>query len=211
MDCPWCDEASRYGCLGDWIDRPRQETYPAAGGDNRRVTTPLPDDDDDRAGPAFMESDRQSLVSWLEFYRSTLPWKIRGLTPDQLCLRAVPPSGLTLLGIVRHLAKVERYWFGNVVGGVEQPRLYCEAHPEGDFADVRPENALSDLDRYHAEVAAARATASAISDLDAALPGKRNGEDINLRWIMVHMIEEYARHLGHADLLRECIDGRTGY
>jgi hypothetical protein len=174
------------------------------------VTTLLPHHDD-RVGPAFLESDRQSLVSWLEFYRSTLLTKIGGLTSDQVCRRAVPPSTLTLLGIVRHLTKVERYWFGNVVAGLDRPRLYCEVDPEGDFAGARPENALADLDRYHAEVVTARERASAVPDLDAALPGKRHGEEINLRWILVHMIEEYARHLGHADLLRECIDGRTGY
>ena len=167
--------------------------------------------DDVRAGPPFMSPDRESLATWLEFYRSTLPLKVGGLTPDQLCVAAVPPSTLTLIGIVRHPAKVERYWFGNVVAGLDQPRLYCETDAQGDFAEALPENALADLDRYHVEVATARELASVVSDLDAALPGKRNGEDINLRWILVHMIEEYARHLGHADLLRECIDGRTGY
>ncbi len=166
--------------------------------------------DDDRAAP-FMARDRESLESWLEFYRSTLLLKLGGLTPDQLCLQAVPPSTLTLLGIVRHLTKVERYWFGNVVTGLDQPRLYCETEPDGDFTGGLPEHALADLDRLHAEVATARERASVVTDLDAALPGKRNGKDINLRWILVHMIEEYARHLGHADLLRECIDGRTGY
>ena len=123
----------------------------------------------------------------------------------------MPPSPLSLLGVVRHLTKVEHYWFGNVVAGLDQPRLYCETDPSGDFADTAPENALADIDRYHAEVATAREMAAAVTDLDAVLPGKRNGEDINLRWILVHMIEECARHLGHADLLRECIDGRTGY
>jgi Protein of unknown function (DUF664) len=173
------------------------------------VTSPILDGP--RQTSAFMASDRQSLESWLEFHRSTLPLKIAGLTPDQLCRRAVPPSRLTLLGIVRHLAKVERYWFGNVVAGMDQPRLFCEVDPEGDFADVRPENARSDIDRYGAEVRAARERASAIRDLDAPLPGKRNGEEINLRWILMHVIGEYARHLGHADMLRECIDGSTGY
>jgi hypothetical protein len=166
--------------------------------------------DDDRAAP-FMARDRESLVSWLEFYRSTLPLKVGGLTADQLCTQAVPPSTLSLMGIVRHLTKVERYWFGNVVAGLEQPRLYCETQPDGDFANALPENALADLDRYHAEIATARERASGVSDLDAALPGKRNGRDLNMRWVLVHMIEEYARHLGHADLLRECIDGSTGY
>jgi hypothetical protein len=167
--------------------------------------------EDTRTGPPFMAGDRESLESWLEFYRETLPIKVGGLTPDQMCQAAVPPSTLTLLGIVRHLSKVERYWFGNVVAGVDAPKLYCEDDPDGDFNDVRPDTALVDLDGYHEEVATARSRAAKIEDLDAVLPGRRNGQDLNLRWVYVHMIEEYARHLGHADLLRECIDGVTGY
>jgi Protein of unknown function (DUF664) len=167
--------------------------------------------EDSRSGPPFMAGDRESLETWLEFYRSTLPMKVGGLTPQQLCEPAVPPSTLTLLGIVRHLTKVERYWFGNVVAGIDQPRLYCESDPGGDFAGIQPDQALGDLERHLVEVTAARDQAAAITDLDAALPGKRDGQNLNLRWVYVHMIEEYARHLGHADLLRERVDGVTGY
>lgn len=172
------------------------------------MTTPIVEDD--RTGPPFMAGDRESLESWLELYRETLPIKLSGLTPEQLCERAVPPSTLSLLGIARHLTKVERYWFQNVVAGQDLPRLYCEV-PDGDYDHTEPASALADVERFGTELAASRDAAAAVDDLDAALPGKRDGEDLNLRWVYVHMIEEYARHLGHADLLRECVDGATGY
>ena len=166
---------------------------------------------DDRADPPFMAGDRESLESWLELYRATVPIKVGGLTPEQLCRPAVPPSTLTLLGIVRHLTKVERYWFVNVVGGEEAAILYCEDDEDGDFNDLKEDSALADLERFEAELAVSRERARAVTDLDAPLRGKRRGQDLNLRWVYVHMVEEYARHLGHADLIRECVDGVTGY
>lgn len=180
-----------------WVHEVTQERSPQ-----------IPDERDD---PPFMAGDRDSLESWLELYRATLPIKVGGLTPSQLCQAAVPPSSLTLLGIVRHMTKVERYWFGNVVGGEDLPFLYCEQDPDGDFNDLAEDSALADLGRFEAELVASRHRAHAVIDLDAPLPGKRRGNDVNLRWVYVHMIEEYARHLGHADLIRECVDGVTGY
>jgi hypothetical protein len=166
---------------------------------------------DERGDPPFMAGDRESLESWLEQYRETVPIKVGGLTPEQLCHAAVPPSTLTLLGIVRHLTKVERYWFVNVVAGEDAPILYCVQDVDGDFNDVEPASALDDLGRFDAELVASRARAGAVTDLDAPLRGKRRGQQVNLRWVYVHMVEEYARHLGHADLIRECVDGVTGY
>ena len=166
---------------------------------------------DDRADPPFMASDRESLESWLELYRTTVPIKVGGLTAEQLCRAAVPPSTLTLLGIVRHLTKVERYWFANVVSGEDLPILYCQDDEDGDFNDLAGESALDDLDRFEAELVASRERARAVNDLDAPLRGKRRGQDVSLRWVYVHMVEEYARHLGHADMIRECVDGVTGY
>jgi hypothetical protein len=172
-------------------------------------TTPLLVDD--RVGPPFLDQDRDALEAWLEFYRSTLPIKVGGLTAEQLCDRSVPPATLTLIGIVRHLTKVERYWFTNIVAGQDLPRLYCETDPDGDFNDFDPARAFGDLQRYADEVASARERAAAVADLDQPLPGLRSGEELNLRWVYLHMIEEYARHLGHADLVRQCVDGSTGY
>lgn len=172
-------------------------------------TTPeLPDN---RIDPPFLAGDRESLESWLELYRATLPIKVGGLAPGQLCLAAVPPSDLTLLGIVRHLSEVERYWFSTIVAGEAAPSLYGGDDPDGDFNNLDESMALTDLEQFHAEVAAARTIAATVADLDAPLPGRRHGNELNLRWVYVHMVEEYARHLGHADLLRECIDGTTGY
>lgn len=172
----------------------------------------LPDAPQDlRTDPPFMADERESLESWLELYRTTLPLKIAGLTPEQLGARSVPPSTLSLLGIVRHLTGVEQYWFTVVVAGREVAPIYCEDDHDGDFNDARPETASADVARYAEGLETAREQAAAVADLSAALPGKRRGNDVNLRWVYVHMIEEYARHLGHADLLREAVDGVTGY
>ncbi|PFG34385.1 DinB family protein [Sanguibacter antarcticus] len=175
------------------------------------IETPADATQDLRSHPPFMAGDRESLESWLELYRTTLPLKIDGLTPEQLSARSVPPSTLSLLGIVRHLTGVEQYWFTVVVGGNETPPIYCEDDDDGDFDDARAETASADVARYGAELNTARERAGEVVDLDAALPGRRRGSEVNLRWVYVHMIEEYARHLGHADLLREAVDGVTGY
>lgn len=166
---------------------------------------------DERPDPPFLDSDRPALEAWLELYRQTLPLKVAGLTAEQLCRRSVPPSTLSLIGVVRHLSKVERYWFGNIAAGTADPFLYCESDPDGDFNQIDPSTALDDLGRHADEVAAARSQAAKITDLDRPLPGLRHGQQVNLRWVLLHMIEEYARHLGHVDLLREAIDGSTGY
>ena len=166
---------------------------------------------DDRADIPLMAGERESLEAWLEMYRRTLPLKVGGLTPAQLCTASVPPSNLSLVGLVRHLTEVEGYWFGTVVSGGPLTSLYCEDDRDGDFNDVDPVRALDDLARYHEELATSRSQAAAVPDLDRALAGTRRGQPVNLRWVYVHMIEEYARHMGHADLLREAIDGVTGY
>lgn len=158
-----------------------------------------------------MAGDRDSLESWLEFYRQTLPLKVGGLTAEQLCHAAVPPSTLTLAGIVRHLTDVERYWFSNVVAGTTEEARYRAEDPDADFTQFSTDTALEDVAAYAPELERARAHAAGVADLDVPLPGRRHGQEINLRWVYTHMIEEYARHLGHADLLRECVDGRLGY
>jgi hypothetical protein len=172
-----------------------------------------PEVGDERIVPPFLAGERESLESWLEFYRATVPVQIGGLASDQLCVASVPPSNLTLLGLVRHLTAVERYWFGVVVAGRGEPAMLYSTpeNRDGAFTDVDPAHAFDDLDRFHQEVAQARDHAAAVANLDAPLLGRRHGRELNLRWVYVHMIEEYARHLGHADLIRERIDGGTGY
>jgi uncharacterized damage-inducible protein DinB len=151
------------------------------------------------------------LESWLEFHRETLVFKCEGLSAEQLRWRAVPPSTLSLLGLVRHMTEVERNWFQRVIAGAEAPPLYyTEADRDGDFDnvdDADPEEAFA---AWRSEGEAARRVLAAASSLDDDGAKQRHGELVSVRWILVHMIEEYARHNGHADLLRECIDGVTG-
>jgi uncharacterized damage-inducible protein DinB len=153
--------------------------------------------------------ERQMLDAWLDFHRQTLLTKCAGLTEDQLRQPAAPPSTLSLLGLVRHLAEVERGWFRRRVNGEDIDFLFSsEADPDGEF-DLEKADAERDFATYLAEVEAAR-KAAASHDLDETFHHKQRKVDMNVRWAYVHMIEEYARHNGHADMLRERIDGTTG-
>ena len=153
--------------------------------------------------------ERSMLNAWLDYHRVTLLMKCDGLSPEQLRVRSVPPSTMSLLGLVRHMAEVERSWFRRVLAGEEAPpRTYDnETNPDGDFDDVDSADVEADFAFFDGECAAAREIAAA-HDLDDV--GDHRRGPVSLRWIMVHMIEEYARHNGHADLLRECIDGNVG-
>ncbi|MET8542251.1 DinB family protein [Kitasatospora sp. NPDC004799] len=166
---------------------------------------------DPRVDPPMTADEAATLTAFLDYHRETLALKCAGLTDDQLRLRSVPPSNLSLLGLVRHLAEVERYWFRTVLLGQEfADGLYWTAENEdGDFDDVDTADVAADLATWHAEVDAARRTAAGLP-LDTVGKKPRRGEPVTLRWILTHMIEEYARHNGHADLLRELIDGSTG-
>ena len=146
-------------------------------------------------------------------YRLTLGMKCEGLAPEQLATRSVPPSTLSLLGLVRHLARVEHHWFYRVLRGHSDiPRLYwTEEDRDLDFNAALPDPAVVDdaFTTWRQQVADADAWLDEGPDLDAIVVTPR-GEEASVRDILIHMIEEYARHCGHADLLRECIDGRTG-
>ena len=166
----------------------------------------------DRVGPPLTADERSTLVGFLDYQRATFEWKCSGLTPEQLADRAVPPSPLSLLGLLRHLAEVERAWFSQVETGVRPPWLYCtDAEPDGDFdgAVADPAVVAEAYDTWRAAVARARAVIDR-TELDATFHNQRWDITISLRWLLSHMIEEYARHNGHADLLRERIDGATG-
>jgi Protein of unknown function (DUF664) len=156
-------------------------------------------------------SDERTMVEgWLEFHRSTLLMKCAGLSEERLKLRSCPPSTLTLLGLVRHMTDVERAWFRHGFAGEAVPPIYYRADNEdGDFADVDFADAAGDFARYEAELAACRRVVAGAS-LDDTFVRRRDGRASSLRWVYLHMIEEYARHNGHADLLRERIDGVTG-
>jgi uncharacterized damage-inducible protein DinB len=150
------------------------------------------------------------LEGWLDWHRQTLLAKAAGLTAEQLKIAAVEPSSLTLLGLVRHMAEVERSWFRRrAAGDSDIPYLYCsDDDPDGDFDNVAGADAEADYAAYLAEIDQARAAV-------AGLPlehefRSRHHTTMTLRWAYLHMIEEYARHNGHADLIRERIDGATG-
>jgi len=164
----------------------------------------------ERIDPPLVAQEREMLDAWLDYHRATLAVKCEGLTDDQLRARAVPPSSLSLLGLVRHMGEVERSWFRRVLSGEQAPpRYYSDENPDGDFDDVADAVVADAFGYWRDECAHARERVAAAPSLDVTGTG-RQGEGYSLRWIMVHMIEEYARHNGHADLLRERIDGTVG-
>jgi len=152
------------------------------------------------------------LEGWLDFHRATLRVKCAGLTDEQLRLRSVEPSTLSLLGLIRHMTEVELGWFVRGVGGEEvTPMYYSDDNLDGDFDDVDDADAAADLAAYEAAVERARGAAAGAS-LDEVFERTRSTGVVRyqVRWVYLHMIEEYARHNGHADLLRQRIDGATG-
>jgi Protein of unknown function (DUF664) len=150
------------------------------------------------------------LEGWLDYHRETLLLKCSGLTADQLKTPTVEPSNLTLLGLVRHMAEVERWWFRRNAAAEDLSDIYCSKElPDGDFDNVAQADAVADFATFHREVELARATVAGRS-LDETFRSIGRKTELNLRWVYVHMIEEYARHNGHADLIRERIDGATG-
>ena len=168
-------------------------------------------DHPDRRDPPLSAPEREMLVGWLDFHRATMRMKCDGLSAEQLCERSVPPSTMSLLGLVRHMAEVERNWFQRVMEGRDAPPLYYDrdANPDGDFDDAAPDLAEEAFSTWRAQCAIA-AEVTAVHELDDLAAAESWGRRVSLRWILVHMIEEYARHNGHADLLRERIDGATG-
>jgi uncharacterized damage-inducible protein DinB len=165
----------------------------------------------ERRTPPTEADERPTLEGWLDFYRTTLAAKCDGLTNEQLRTASVPPSALTLQGLVQHMAEVERNWFRRVLNGERVSPIYDpDADPSGpdggfdskdgvDFATARA--------RWQEEIAQAQAGCAnrALAETSPFMGGH-----VTLRWIYNHMIAEYARHAGHADLIRERIDGATG-
>jgi uncharacterized damage-inducible protein DinB len=152
------------------------------------------------------------LVEYLDRYRQTLEMKCEGLDAEQMARRSVPPSSMSLLGLVRHLAKVEHSWTRRVMEGrMELPRLYrTEEDKDFDFNGAVADDAVvaEAWTAWRAEVAFAERYLEGVTDLGLVVPTRRGS--ISVREVLVHMVEEYARHNGHADLLRERIDGRIG-
>ncbi|MGW1227445.1 DinB family protein [Streptomyces sp. NPDC001515] len=165
----------------------------------------------ERPMPPLNADEHTSLAAWLDFYRATVALKCEGLSDEQARTVSVPPSELTLLGLVQHLTEVERNWFRRVLGGEDVPPVYGEAPGsgghDGGFDLARDATLAGAVARWQEEIAVARAACAARSPEDTA---PFMGGEVSLRWIYTHMIGEYARHSGHADLLRERIDGATG-
>ncbi|WP_416972831.1 DinB family protein [Streptomyces sp. 4F14] len=166
----------------------------------------------ERTEPAQNASERDMLEGWLEYHRDTLAWKCEGLSDEQLRTAAVPPSELSLMGLVRHMAEVERGWFRDVLVGEESAPIYfSDADPDGEFHLTEADTWKEAYETWQGEIAAARRCAEGVGlDTLSVRKGRTTKEPFTLRWIYTHMIEEYARHNGHADLLRERIDGATG-
>lgn len=166
----------------------------------------------DRQMPPLNADERKTMESWLDFYRATLAMKCEGLAEEQLRSASVPPSPMTLIGLLQHASEVERNWFRRVLAGEDAPPIYSSPKGLGEqdkgfelldhlsFEDARS--------TWQGEVARSRANC-AVKSLDDTAPFM-DGE-VSLRWIYTHMIAEYARHCGHADLVRERIDGSTGH
>ncbi|MCC9308151.1 DinB family protein [Kitasatospora sp. RB6PN24] len=163
----------------------------------------------ERLDPPMVADEAAMLAAWLDFHRKTLAVKCAGLTAEQLKQRSVAPSSLSLLGLVRHLAEVEHYWYQVVLLGGDTTTLYCETDQDGDFNEADAADPQEAFATWRRQIELAE---QAVAGLPLETVGRRQrrGEDVTLRWIQVHMIEEYARHNGHADLLREAVDGTTG-
>jgi Protein of unknown function (DUF664) len=156
-----------------------------------------------RHAPDPLADERTMLEQFLDFHRATLLQKCQDLSAEQLSVAPLD-SKLSLHGLVRHLSRVERWWFRMVIGGLDLPPLHISReNPDLDFDAAIPQTWEDDLALYEGEVAAAR-------DMVADVPLDYEARGFTLRWVYVHMIAEYARHNGHADLIREQLDGRTG-
>ena len=167
-------------------------------------------DDPRRSEPPYVLPEREMLERWLEFHRTTLLLKCEGLDAAGRKARPVPTSKLSLHGLVRHMAEVERNWFSRtLLRQPNEPPIFLDiAVEDSELVPLDDADWDADLAAWKAECDRSRANAAerALDDT-----GLRRGEQVSLRWIYVHMIEEYARHNGHADLIRELVDGQVGW
>jgi uncharacterized damage-inducible protein DinB len=174
--------------------------------DNTAIDEPAPPDD-----PALVAGERETLVGFLDYYRAVLLRKASGLTPSQLDAR-LGPGSLTIGGLLKHMAYVEDSWFHEEWASQPPPEPWASvdwaADRDWDFHSAGEDSPAELAHLWGAAVERSRASIVDSHDLGASVDIR--GRSFSLRWILVHMIEEYARHCGHADLIRESIDGRTG-
>ncbi len=173
---------------------------------------PCPERKPECAYGVAMTGELANYRDYLGQYREALARKCAGLTPEELATRAVPPSRLSLLGMVRHLARVEHFWFERALVEVDGPRIY----DDGDAGFEQVDGTQAEVDAafaaWRGQIAVSDAWLDATDDtrLGDVVTFRQGTESASVRDILVHMIEEYARHCGHADLVRECVDGVTG-
>lgn len=164
----------------------------------------------ERIGPPTSADERDMLRGYLEFHRATLALKCEGLTEEELRRQSMPPSTLSLLGLVRHMAEVERSWFRRIVNGEDIPLVWSDDFDFQIAYDAREADCQEAFDAWRTEIEHARRIEAAAESLNVTAHDRRKDQEASLRMIMLHMIHEYARHNGHADFLREGIDGTVG-
>jgi hypothetical protein len=162
-----------------------------------------------RSIPPYAAPEKEMLAAYLDFHRATIKWKIEGLSEED-ARRPMTPTDTKLLGIVKHLAYVERWWFQDNFAGRDCEYPWSEEDWEADFRIEPGETIQSIFALYDTECEVSREIVAAASLDDVAARPRREGRHPTLRWIMLHMIEEVARHNGQADIIRELIDGKTG-
>ena len=187
------------------------ERHPLLGGAVSNMWTELDKDPRSFGNPV---GEKATYREYLGNYRLTIEMKCEGLDAEQLARRSVPPSTLSLLGLVRHLAQVENHWFQRVLQGrTDAPRLYKrEDDQDWDFNGATADSVVADdaFATWEVEIGRADEWLDHLDDADLGREIALHDGTVSIRDVLVHVIEEYARHAGHADLLRECIDGRTG-
>ncbi|MGW4086393.1 DinB family protein [Streptomyces sp. NPDC004822] len=177
------------------------------------TTTTTPDG---RPVPPPHAGERAMLEAWLDFHRATLALKCAGLDDARLRQAAVPPSSMTLLGLVQHMAEVERNWFQRIFASLDVPPVFGDGDGDGHGFALDPDRGIEEATAaWRAQIARGRELTAGVSLDDVGRLSERDAgivgdAGVSLRWILVHLIEEYARHNGHADLIRERLDGVTG-
>ncbi|MEW2416862.1 DinB family protein [Streptomyces sp. NPDC046866] len=164
----------------------------------------------ERTPPPLTGNERETLRAFLDYHRATLAWKCEGLGDEELRRASMPPSTLSLLGLVRHMAEVERHWFRRILGGEDVAHLWSDTHDFQAAYDATGATREEAFAAWRAEVEHSRRIEAAAASLDVTAHVPSCKEDASMRLIMLHMIHEYARHNGHADFLREAVDGATG-
>ena len=168
----------------------------------------------ERPIPLFTGNEVDQLESWLDFYRATLLNKCVDLSRDELSRRTVPPSTMSLPGLLRHMTYVEQFWYQTVFAGLVIEPFYKAPGDVGDRdADFNnlDDASLDEVERRYRTTCEESRARTKSRDLHDIAPVRWRENEVNLRWIHLHVMEEYARHCGHADLLRECTDAVTGY